>query len=170
MRSVGRRVWQSCHNRPCKSLVKAHVPLGWLHMSFPNASRQHWRPRHRLLGHLEDDVTSMAHDFGANLHEVLPETGQRPERPHTADCGRLSARRRHRHQQLRRSRHRPERSASAVKFHSRAIPSRTGPSRWAEAAVPCTVLLPTIQRMAESHDRRSASVTSSYPASRPNTD
>src|SRR5450759_4801768 len=35
-------------------------------------------PRHRDLGHLEDDVASMAHDLGADLHQFLPQAGQRP--------------------------------------------------------------------------------------------
>ena len=46
--------------------------------------------RHRDLGHLEDDVAAMAHDHGADLHELLPQAGQRPlldrlwqrQRPH----------------------------------------------------------------------------------------
>ena len=34
-------------------------------------------PRHRDLGHLEDDVAAMAHDLGADLHEFSPQIGRR---------------------------------------------------------------------------------------------
>ncbi len=33
--------------------------------------------RHRDLSHLEDGVPSVAHDLGTNLHEFLPQAGQR---------------------------------------------------------------------------------------------
>ena len=36
--------------------------------------------RHRHIGHLEDDVTSMAHDPGADLHELLAQSRERPLR------------------------------------------------------------------------------------------
>ncbi len=46
--------------------------------------------RHRDLGPLEDDVAAMAHDLGADLHELVPQASQRPlldrlrqsQRPH----------------------------------------------------------------------------------------
>jgi len=44
--------------------------------------------RHRDLGHLEDDVAAMAHDLGADLHELFPQASQRP----LLDCLRQSQR------------------------------------------------------------------------------
>ena len=37
-------------------------------------------PRHRDLRHLQSDVPGMRDDLGADLHELLPEAGQRPVR------------------------------------------------------------------------------------------
>ena len=34
--------------------------------------------RHRDLGHLEDVVAGVAHNLGADLHQLLPQAGQRP--------------------------------------------------------------------------------------------
>jgi hypothetical protein len=65
----------------------------------------------------------------------------------------------------------PGKSASAARLSSVANSSVSNRPIWlVQAAPPSTALPPTIQRMAGSHDRRSASFTSSYPASRPNTD
>src|SRR5882757_5909140 len=36
--------------------------------------------RHRDLGHLEDGVAGVAHDLGPDLHQLLPQAGQRPLR------------------------------------------------------------------------------------------
>ncbi len=33
-------------------------------------------PRHRHLGHLEDDLAPVAHDLRADLNELLPQAGQ----------------------------------------------------------------------------------------------
>ena len=52
----------------------------------------------------------------------------------------------------------------------RAIASRSGPSGSAMPRSLAAALPPTIQRIAGSWRRRSASFTSSYPASRPKTD
>ncbi len=35
-------------------------------------------PRHRKVGHLERDVPAVADDPGSNLHQLLPQRGQRP--------------------------------------------------------------------------------------------
>ena len=35
---------------------------------------------HRDLGHLEDGVTGVAHDLGADLDQLLSQAGQRPLR------------------------------------------------------------------------------------------
>jgi len=43
----------------------------------PKDSLKH-EPRHRGFGDLEDDVAAMAHGFGADLCQRLPEAGQRP--------------------------------------------------------------------------------------------
>src|SRR6516162_8925988 len=70
-----------------------------------------------------------------------------------------------------RSIHWPDRSARAAKFLgavSHCVSKR--PIRLGEAALLCAALPPTIQRIAGSWRRRSASFTSSYPARRPNTD
>src|SRR5262245_853283 len=70
-----------------------------------------------------------------------------------------------------RSIHWPDRSARAAKFlgaTSHCVSKR--PIWLGEAALLCAALPPTIQRIAGSWRRRSASFTSSYPARRPNTD
>ena len=65
--------------------------------------------------------------------------------------------------------HWPERSASADRFFS-AVSHRVSkrPIWLADAAHPKAAFPPTIQRIAGSWRSRSASLTSSYPASRPN--
>ena len=45
-------------------------------------------PRHRDLGHLEDDVAAMAHDLGADLDELLPQARQRPLLDRLGQCQR----------------------------------------------------------------------------------
>ena len=66
---------------------------------------------------------------------------------------------------------RPERSARAERFFSAASHCVSKRPIWlGEAAQPEVALPPTIERIAGSCRRRSASFTSSYPARRPNTD
>src|SRR5262249_8757750 len=70
-----------------------------------------------------------------------------------------------------RSIHWPDKSARAERFLSVASHCVSKRPIWlGEAARPTTALPPTIQRIAGSCRRRSASFTSSYPARRPNTD
>src|SRR5262249_2217694 len=70
-----------------------------------------------------------------------------------------------------RSIHWPDKSARAERFLSVASHCVSKRPIWlGEAAWPTTALPPTIQRIAGSCRRRSASLTSSYPARRPNTD
>src|SRR5215831_18257109 len=65
----------------------------------------------------------------------------------------------------------PDRSARAAKFLGAASHCVSKRPIWlGEAALRCAASPPTIQRIAGSWRRRSASFTSSYPARRPNTD
>ena len=67
--------------------------------------------------------------------------------------------------------HWPGRSARAARFAGRVSHSVSKRPIWlAEAARPIGAWPPTTQRIAGSRHSRSASFTSSYPASRPNTD
>ena len=65
---------------------------------------------------------------------------------------------------------RKDRREPTGSFPPQAIASRSGPSGSVTPRNPRVALPPTIQRIAGSCRRRSASFTSSYPASRPNTD
>src|SRR6516162_2899690 len=141
------------------------------------------------LGHLEDNIAAVAHHLRADLDQLVLQTRQRPV------LDRL--RRRWPFQTLiscppwvgltlesmsstmprgglrpcTRSIHRPDRSARAAKFLGAASHCVSKRPIWlGEAALLCAALPPTIQRIAGSWRRRSASFTSSYPARRPNTD
>ena len=82
------------------AFIKTHLSLGFRWNAWhPNPSRRRWirrRPqfsdqtqdlgkqhsRHGDLGHLEGDVATVADKLRPDLHELLPEAGQRPVR----DC------------------------------------------------------------------------------------
>src|SRR5262249_18479193 len=69
-----------------------------------------------------------------------------------------------------RSIHWPDRWARAAKFLGAASHCVSKPHLTRRSRAPLAALPPTIQRIAGSWRRRSASFTSSYPARRPNTD
>ena len=59
--------------RSSRGMTWVGVGATWYETSFPP------RPlRHRHLGQLEGDVAAMVDHLGADLHQLLPQRGQRP--------------------------------------------------------------------------------------------